>query len=434
MAQPSGPGVVTKFLFVVLCALGFGIPAVLSYQLIRARERLVPIPSTPNIVKTQAALEAAPTELGIGIEDTESGAAWMKTSGVHWWGRYRYLTTDATGGWSSNWCVTCASDGRFAKRYLDESGAIGVMPILTFYELLGLPGGGEEATYAKVRNTSAMRTYFSDFQLLMQVAKAFGKPVLVHLEPDGYANIQIQSGGNPEAYAAVADTGLPELAGLPNTVAGWGQAFGALREAAGATNQVLLAPHFSTWATGTDLMRGSGLGADIATHVGRTAAFLGALGTYDLVATEWLDRDAQTRGIWWNPRDDAGTGSLSFVRDLAIFEALNRATGKRLVLWQVPHGTSWSAIKSNHAEYVFGPEGAQHRARMSAVGLVGVLFGAGATGQTTHLNDWGPDGGLYLRGRAAEIQAAPLPPPSVVDAGTPVAVCSCSCDAGVMWR
>ena len=49
----------------------------------------------------------------------------------------------------------------------------------------------------------------------MQRAKDFGKPVLVLLEADGFGFLQQQSSNNPNAYAAVADSGVAELAGCP---------------------------------------------------------------------------------------------------------------------------------------------------------------------------------------------------------------------------
>lgn len=316
----------------------------------------------------------------VGMQDTEAPAVWMPANVPLYHARYRYLVK----GWEDNWAPGTAKDGRFAKRYLDGTPA-GVMPVFTFYQLLG-ESGSESNEYATLRNVTAMRSYFTAFRTLMQVAKASGRPVLVHLEPDAYAYIQIGSGGNTASPAAVASTGLAELAGLPNTVAGWGQAFGRLRQAVGANN-VLLAPHYSTWSTGTDLMRGSGLSADINTHVARSAAFLNALGAYDMIAAEWLDRDAAYRNIWWT--------EANFDRDLAILSRLNALTSKRVFLWQVPwggalqrnvyeNGTVGSGWKSIHVDYIFGALGADHRAKMVDAGLVGVLFGAGATGQSTH--------------------------------------------------
>ena len=91
----------------------------------------------------------------------------------------------------------------------------------------------------EAQNAGTMATYFGDFKLLMQRAKDFGKPVVVMLEADGFAFLEQQSNQNANAYAAVAASGIPELAGLPNTVAGWGMAFLQLRKSTGATNVVL---------------------------------------------------------------------------------------------------------------------------------------------------------------------------------------------------
>ena len=48
---------------------------------------------------------------------------------------------------------------------------------------------------------------------------------------------------------------VPELAGLPNTVAGWGLAFLAIKKAVGANN-ALLGLHLSAWSTGPDVGNG----------------------------------------------------------------------------------------------------------------------------------------------------------------------------------
>ena len=53
--------------------------------------------------------------------------------------------------------------------------------------------------------------------------------------------------------AAVASTGMPELAGLPNTLAGFGMAFLAIRKSVGAYN-VAMGPDTAYWAANGDIM------------------------------------------------------------------------------------------------------------------------------------------------------------------------------------
>ena len=187
-----------------------------------------------------------PSRLLVGLfEDT--GQTWMLNSGVPWDVRYRYFTK----GWINNWGWS-AADGSWGKKFLEESDAQRFLPAIQYYQMNDEPGGGEAQFLAKVGNATTMRSYFSDFKVLMQRAREFGKPVLVLVEADGFGQLQLQTGSNPNAFAAVASTGLPELAGLPNTVAGWGLAFLQMRKAVGANN-VILGIHVSAWAGDGDL-------------------------------------------------------------------------------------------------------------------------------------------------------------------------------------
>src|SRR6476620_7201730 len=171
----------------------------------------------------------------------------MKNSAVPWDMRYRYFTK----GWVNNWGYG-AYDGSWGLSYLRECDQQGYVPAVQYYQLFGEAGGGEAQTLAKLQNASTMKSYFGDFKILMQRAKDFGKPVFILLEADGPGFLEQQSGNNPNAYAAVATTGLPELAGLPNTVAGWGLAFLQIRKSVGANNAVL-GMHISGWASGKDV-------------------------------------------------------------------------------------------------------------------------------------------------------------------------------------
>jgi hypothetical protein len=358
-----------------------------------------------------------PARLMVGLfEDT--GKTWMRDSAVPWDVRYRYFTK----GWVNNWGYG-AADGAWALKFLQESAAQRFIPAVQYYQMNNEPGGGESAFYAKTQNATTMRSYFSDFKMLMARVKEFGKPTLILLEADGFGYMQQQSKNNPNAYAAVAATGLPELAGLPNTVAGWGLAFLQLRKAVGASNAIL-GIHISGWASGKDLAYFS-VGDALLPEVQKVHTFLKPLGlgpnvtgaTYDVLVGDPLDRDSdfyllrlgQKRS--WDMSDSASLSSSSFNRYAEWLRLWNVASGKRWVLWQIPLGNSHhlnvdnaggarQGYKDNRPEYFFGTSGATRRQKFVNSGVLALLFGRGEGRQSSHTNDYYTDGQLFMKSRA----------------------------------
>jgi hypothetical protein len=246
--------------------------------------------------------------------------------------------------------------------------------------------------------------------------------VVIMVEADGFGFLQQQANGNPNTYAAVADSGLPELAGLPNTVAGWGMAFLELRAAMGASNAIL-AMDISGWATGKDLFYFS-VTDPLGPEVDKAYAFLAPLGiaanqtgeTWDLLANNPLDRDSDYyttlgQNRWWDMSNTASTSSRSFNRYAEWLRLWNAKARKRWVLWQIPLGNSNHAntynnggsregYKDNRPEYFFGTDGDAHRRKFTGVGVVGLFFGAGAAGMSSYQNDTYTDGQLFMKSRA----------------------------------
>jgi hypothetical protein len=371
-----------------------------------------------------------PARLMVGLfEDT--GKTWMRDSAVPWDVRYRYFTK----GWVNNWGYGPA-DGSWGLKFMQESAAQGFIPAIQYYQMNNEPGGGESAFYAKTKNATTMRSYFSDFKTLMTRVKEFGKPTLILLEADGFGYMQQQSGNNPHAYSAVAATGLPELAGLPDTAAGWGLAFLQLRKAVGANNAIL-GIHISGWASGKDIGYFS-VGDALAPEVQRVHDFLKPLGlgtnvtgaTYDVLVGDPLDRDSDfyvrklTQNRWWDASDSAPITSSSFNRYAEWLRLWNVASGKRWVLWQIPLGNSHhlnvdnaggprQGYKDNRPEYFFGTDGARNRQKFANSGVLALLFGRGEGRQSTYLNDYYTDGQLFMKSRAgAFLKAGGLAIPS----------------------
>jgi hypothetical protein len=91
----------------------------------------------------------------------------------------------------------------------------------------------------------------------------------------------------------------------------------------------------------------------------------------------------------------------------------NQRAGKRWMLWQIPLGNSnhknvannggaSEGYKDNRPEYFFG-NGTAHLAKFAEVGVIGLLFGAGAGGQSSYQNDVYSDGQLFMKSRAGAI-------------------------------
>lgn len=357
-----------------------------------------------------------PLRFTVGLY-AEQGDRWMPSSGAAWDTRYRYFTY----GWANNWGWS-AYDGSWGLNYLNESSANGQIPVVQYYVMNGLSNYDESKFLATAQSPAAMTEYFNEWKILMERVRDFGEPAVILVEGDGFGFLEQQSGGNPNAYAAVSATGIPELLGLPDTIAGWGMAFLRLRDSVGATNAVL-AMDVSGWATSKDLLYFS-VTDSLSAEVDKAYAFLAPLGlapnatgsTWDLLANDPLDRDSDYyttigQNRWWDPSDTASISSASFNRYAEWLHLWNSKSGKRWMLWQVPIGNSnhknvynngnpAEGYKDNRAEYFFGDDGDLHRQKFVDAGVIGILFGPGAAGQSFYTNDTYTDGQLFLKSRA----------------------------------
>ena len=144
--------------------------------------------------QTLAPLPAGwPNRLELGMADTPGGAAAMKATAPFRF-RYQYLAGGANTG--SGW-ATWNTNGDFAKFYIQDSAANGIIPVFTYYMLLqSRTGGGSEsdANFANLNNTATMTAYFNDVKLFFQKAGAFpSQRVVLHVEPDFWGYMEQRS-------------------------------------------------------------------------------------------------------------------------------------------------------------------------------------------------------------------------------------------------
>ncbi|MEI7743470.1 MAG: hypothetical protein WCK58_06935 [Chloroflexota bacterium] len=353
--------------------------------------------ATPGTVRAASTLPAVPaawpfSTLQVGFADSPGGAAAIAASGMGM--RYQYLAGGVNTG--SGW-ATWNTSGAFVTWYVQESVAAGVVPVFPYYMLLQsnpATGAGEAAKdLSNLRNVSTMTSYWADVKLFLQRAAtgAGGKPVVLHVEPDLWGYIEQASAHNAGADvpAAVASTGVPELAGLPNTAAGFARAFVKLRDAYAPS--VLLAYHLSGWGTMIDLHASQTTDAETDALAAKAAAFYASLGTgFDLAFTDLSDRDSgfykaiygDGGASWWNASD--------FPRYARFIAGFTAATGKRMVVWQIPMGNTvmratndtWGHYADNRPEFFLGDVTDGHLAAWRDAGVIGLLFGGGADGTT----------------------------------------------------
>ena len=407
-------------------------------------------PSTPQGTAASGHIPTGVSpHLGIGFQE-DNGGTWLQNSGVKWDYRWAYFSPTSPGvDWYNDWGYG-AADGSFATTYFDECDAQGFVPVVQYFNLNGdyAPAGDTTQTLAKLQSASNMSDYFGKFKVLMEKAKAFAKPVVVILEGNVVGLLQQQSHSNNATYAAIAASGLPDLVGLPDTVAGFGLAFLQMRKAVGASN-VVLAPDVPYWATGDFISANTS--DDIEPHVDGQYAFLSTMGlgtnvtgeTFNFIATnplaadfDWFlydkaDNGNQSQDLWWDPSDAAPITSRSFNRYAQWLKFFNTVSSLRWMLWQIPMGNSNSpdidnpnsaggvaptaaaGWKDNRPEYFFCSQSNRHLGQFADAGVIALLFGAGGTGCTDQTSDFYPDGQLFLKSHAGAVVSAggfPLTP------------------------
>ena len=345
-----------------------------------------------------------PPHIGWGTDAWDDSVAgdWQGHSGVPWNYEYQYITWGwDQGGWGTN----------FVQGFVSQAWSKGYVPLISVYMMLGLNTDGvctteSPACYAqKLQDAGAVSAYLSSLKAAASQAKG-SRPVIFHLEPDFYGYMQQWSNNSsrpagirpddPASYPVALN-----VAGYPNNLAGFGRRMVDLIHA--TAPNALVAPAASMWATNADPNTSTQAGA---IQMGqRTAAFINAMGgtQADLIVTEWSDRDAGS-GLrpWW---DDTNQTLPRYTRTILWENALSAASGKRLMLWQIPLGNmslnnTCNQYQDNRVAYAF-----QHPRDLVDAGVFAVLFGGGANCMTDIAH-----GGPFLAAQGAIAYGRPSAP------------------------
>ena len=333
------------------------------------------------------------------LPDTVSALDDMRTrNGAAYTFRYQYLTGGVNTG--RGWETWQHPTGQFATYYMQESAKHGYMPAFVYYEICQSNGphpsdycGGHNTDQDNLASPSTMNAYFANWVLVLQKIGAFGRPVLVIVEPDLWGFLQNATYGSDNAAgipASISSSGFPDAAGFPNTVQGFAWALLHMRDK--YAPNAILALHASLWAVaGVDIAKNTDPSLDVANIAQREANFLNSAGlrgnpagvsSWDLVSSDVADFDSAQPGghSWW---DRYNRTFPNFSRYLTYIGHLSQDTRRRVVMWQVPMGNQYfdtmndtpGHYQDNRAEYILG-----NVASFAAAGVIAVLFGPGNGG------------------------------------------------------
>lgn len=300
-----------------------------------------------------------------------------------------YLVNAGAGDWTT-WDLP-------AGAYVDVAAAraerVGAVPMFTLYQM----ATNGDGNLSGLTDAAFMTRYWDNVRLMYERIAAYGKPVLVTVEPDFWGYVQLHApGGDPDRMPA--RVGLnPDCSALPDNATGVARCIVSMARVHAPKALVGFSP--------------SGWGAADVRSVAVFMTKVGA-GEADYVAVQTLDRDA---GCFEAKGSECTRGGTGHYWDEAAFqEHLREARvyfdtiGLPLVWWQTPLGVPSAA-----------PGGAPGRYRdnrvqlfltrtpeLVAAGGVGAVFSIGAASQTTIETDAGQFRRLsdaYLR------SPAPLP-------------------------
>lgn len=313
--------------------------------------------------------------------------------------RYQYLTGGVNTG--HGWETWQQPTGQFATAYMQESQQHGYMPAFVYYEIC-LTNGPHPGSYcgghsldqdtANLASPATMKAYFANWMLMLQKIGAFGKPVLVIVEPDLWGFLQNASNGSNNAAnvpASVGTSGFADASSFPNTAQGFAWALLHMRDK--YAHNAILTIHASTWASGVDIATDTRASLDVAGAAQQEANFLNSAGlvgnlagvsSWDVVSNDVADFDSAQPGgrSWWDRYNQAFP---NFSRYLQFIGDLSQDTHHRIVMWQVPIGNQYFDTMNNsnghyqddRAEYILG-----NVASFAAAGIIAVLFGPGNGG------------------------------------------------------
>jgi hypothetical protein len=339
---------------------------------------------------------AWPATLQLGMADDPGDAATLQAAAPFGF-RYAYLSSGVNTG--SGWSTWNSPAGAYANLYINESITHHVTPMFVYYQLLQsnpqVTGDTEEQLdLAHFQNLSTMTSWFADFTLLLQQCHDYpSSTVVIDVEPDFWAYMEQETtadAGDPTTVTGEVGACGGDVAAFANNVSGLAQAIKHLRDL--YAPNVIFGFDAEDWGTNWSLLaslpkataaKAAALGVQSGTYFNNLAT------NFDVLFASFSDRDA---GYYQIVKGETGAWyqTLDFQNFATFLANASTTANKRVVMWQTPEGNtktlscnnSWGHYQSNYAEWLLNdPSRANLQSYLDA-GVIGIFFGAGATGCT----------------------------------------------------
>lgn len=273
---------------------------------------------------------------------------------------------------------------RSAATEVRDIEATGAVPLLSTYvlKLTGHPNDQSAKQLLKtIDNPRLMRAYWQSSMDLVKTLGSLDRPLFLTVDLSIPALVQANGGDDPTAVpAAVASSGVPALSGLPNTFAGWAQAWVELRNS--YAPKLRLGWTVDAYGVGNDLIPGRPSDPVLGQYEQALRDFYSRLGTkFDYVDYVTAYGDGGKTG----PAQMARAGDVTILQHWV--SDMVAATHLRVVLDGIPVGNTLMRAEDNTpyhwqdrwAQLLLG-DTAQARANLIGLrnaGVIGLAFGAG---------------------------------------------------------
>jgi serine/threonine-protein kinase len=261
----------------------------------------------------------------------------------------------------------------------------GGTPFLSTYMLrtTGHPGddqSGEDAL-AILNSPKLMKPYWESTIELLDELGSLDAPIPLVVDVSVAATVQSTAGNDPRTVpAAVAGSGVSELRGIPDTFAGWAQAWVKLRDQ--LAPKVLLGWSVESYGVGDYLIPNRPSDPTLDQYAHALRGFYGRLGaTYDFIDYTVAYGDGARLGAKYMARAADITVLQHWVKDMTA------ATDARVVLDAIPAGNTLMRAMNNtdyhwqdrYAQLLVGggDETSGPLTRLRDAGAIGLIFGPG---------------------------------------------------------